>query len=99
MILRLKDTSQRVRQEIAQFAAQNLMDLTYHIFAGTATKLQPLEQLIATHCSHIVWYAYMFMGFDIDYNKGMLVFPRDIAKSPLLEVVQVYGLDPMILWN
>ena len=99
MILRLKDVSQEITEEIAKFAKENLTDLSYHILAGIKTKLNPIEQLIVTHCSHIVWYAYMYMGYDIDYDKGVIVTPRDIAKSPLLEVVQVYGMDPITLWK
>jgi hypothetical protein len=28
----------------------------------------------------------------------MIVTPRDIANSPYLEIVQVYGVDPRSIW-
>ena len=98
IILRLKDVSEEERREIAKFAEDNMADLSYSILAGTQTKSKPLDQIKMTHCSHIVWYSYMNMGYDIDYDKGVIVTPKDIARSPLLEVVQVYGLDPIKLW-
>ena len=52
----------------------------------------------ATHCSHLVWQAYKHFGYDIDSDGGPLVTCNDIARSDLLEVVQVYGFDPDALW-
>ena len=45
-----------------------------------------------------MWQAYFNFGYDLDSNGGAIVVPKDIATSPLLEVVQVYGFDPDRLW-
>lgn len=45
-----------------------------------------------TQCSHLVWYAYDQFGYDLDSDGGLIVTPRDIADSPLLEVIQIYGM-------
>lgn len=47
-----------------------------------------------THCAHLVWYAYKQFGYDLDSDGGVLVTPRDLYDSPLLELVQVYGMEP-----
>lgn len=37
--------------------------------------------------------------FILDSDAGMIVTPKDIANSPLLEVVQVYGVNPEDIWR
>ena len=51
-----------------------------------------------TNCSHLVWQAYYNAGYDIDTDGGPVCTSRDISMSDLLEVVQVYGFDPVSLW-
>lgn len=46
-----------------------------------------------TQCSHLVWYAFDQFGYDLDSDGGIIVTPRDIADSPLLEVIQIYGMS------
>ena len=46
-----------------------------------------------------MWYAYNAFGVDLDSNGGLVVTPRNIANSPLVEVVQVFGIDPVKLWK
>ena len=41
----------------------------------------------------------MNAGYDLDPTGGPLVTPDDIANSPYLEVVQIYGFDPDKLWK
>lgn len=94
VLLRPKDASPELMEQIAQYSLQNLLDRRYFLLAGVKTKMMPLDEMIGTHCSHIVWYPYMQHGFDIDADQGILVTPRDIANSPLLEIVQYYGFDP-----
>lgn len=45
-----------------------------------------------THCSHLVWYAYEHFGYDLDSDGGLVVTPKDLYESPLLETIQVYGM-------
>lgn len=49
------------------------------------------EALTGTQCAHLVWYAYMQFGINLDSDGGLFVTPYDIQNSPYLEVVQVYG--------
>lgn len=51
-----------------------------------------VASLAGTQCAHLVWYAYRRFGYDLDSDGGVLVTPRDLYESPLLEVVQIYGL-------
>lgn len=46
-----------------------------------------------TDCSHLIWRIYQSFGVDLDSNGGFFVTPADIAKSPCLEIVQMYGID------
>ena len=104
MILRLKapDTGEiadkDVRTEIARKAKAQLKGIPYSIVTGIFTKKDQGTSPKATHCSHLVWQAFKNAGYDIDSNGGLIVTPQDISRSPLLEVVQVYGFDPEKLW-
>ncbi len=104
MILRLKDpdtgeiADKDVRTEIARKAKAQLKGIPYSIVTGIFTKKDQGTSPKATHCSHLVWQAFKNAGYDIDSNGGLVVTPQDISRSPLLEVVQVYGFDPEKLW-
>ena len=104
MILRLKDpdtgeiADKDVRTEIARKAKAQLKGIPYSIVTGIFTKKAQGTSPKATHCSHLVWQAFKNAGYDIDSNGGLIVTPQDISRSPLLEVVQVYGFDPEKLW-
>lgn len=88
-VLRAKDTDAETRQEIAEYAKNNLVGLEYSLFAGLFGEYE--EPLTATQCAHLVWYAYNQYGIDIDSNGGAIVTPKEILKSDKLEIVQVYG--------
>lgn len=90
--------SDETRQEVATYAKNSLVDIPYTVFAGIFRKKnqQPLK---GTQCAHIVWYAYKQFGIDLDSNGGWVVKPQDMANSPYLEVVQIYGFDPVELWS
>ncbi|MEA4892430.1 MAG: hypothetical protein VB085_07685 [Peptococcaceae bacterium] len=67
------------------------------IAAGQEEK-EVVPLLSGTQCAHLIWAAFTAAGYDIDSDGGLLVTPRDIAQSPLFEVVQIYGLDPAEVW-
>lgn len=98
ILLRLKDADKNTRAGIASEARKNLLGIPYSIAVGVFSKKYQGERSATTHCSHLVWQAYMNAGYDIDSNGGIVVTPRDIARSPLFEVIQVYGFDPAELW-
>lgn len=98
MILRLKDATKEERNKIALEAVETLLDLPYSLFVGIFSKKDQGQTPSKTNCSHLVWQAYKNAGYDIDSDKGLICTSHDIANSDLLEVVQVFGFDPITLW-
>lgn len=96
IVLRLADTDRSRRAQIARWAQENLQNLPYSITAGVFDQRDGAPA--ATQCAHMVWAAYAAFGYDLDSNGGLLVLPEDLARSPLLEVVQVYGMPPGARW-
>lgn len=90
-VLRFKGMSLEERMLIAENALDKLKGITYSLHAGL------LGQGEGTHCSHLVWSAYKCSGYDLDSDGNWPVTPRDIFESPLLEVVQLYGMNPEAL--
>ena len=89
-VLRLAGVDKEIRKQIAEYAQTTLKNLPYSLTAGI---WKEKEELVGTHCAHLIWYAYQQFGYNLDSDGGVLVTPRDIYDSPLLEVVQVYGMD------
>lgn len=79
-------------QAAATYAEENLEGLKYSLLKD----LRPFSDTTPeyTQCAHLVWYAYYACGLDIDENRGFIVKPKDFLKSDVLEVVQVYGINP-----
>lgn len=90
--------SDETRLNIAAYANEELTGIPYTVFAGIFRKKyqQPLK---GTQCAHIVWYAYRRFGIDLDSDGGCIVKPQDMANSPYMQVVQIYGFDPEKLWK
>ena len=97
MVLRLKDevADNELRAKIVEYAVTNLIGKPYNPFCGIITNKNKCDQ---TMCSHVVWYAFKQFGIDLDSTGGAVVSPRDIARSPYLELVQVFGFNPQKLW-
>lgn len=93
-MLRLKDTPQSTLDAIAQYAATHLKGLPYNILADKNQGAQPFE----THCSLLVWQAFHQFGYDLDATGGLFVSPKNMAMSPLLELLQIYGFNPDEVW-
>lgn len=98
MVLRLKDTDDATRAEIAAAANRDLRDIPYALTVGVFSKKNQTGKSKKTQCGHLVWQAFKNFGYDIDANGGAVAAPRDLARSPLFEVVQIYGFDPDKLW-
>lgn len=94
--LRLKDYDNTEAGEIAEYAKKELLGIPYGLLTGIPVKAP--DEIKKTQCSHLVWYPYEHFGYDLDSDGSWLVTPKDIANSGLLEVVQVYGVDPEALW-
>lgn len=96
-LLRLKDTEQEKRAEIAAYAAENFTGIPYSLvsFCKTETVYRVQEANdFRTHCAHLVWLAYGQFGYDLDGDGGMIVTPCDLYNSEYLEIVQIYGISP-----
>lgn len=99
MIFRIKGSSKELMNEISQSALINLNDIPYDFTVGILNpKYEKAGEISGTQCSHLVWEAFKLFGYDLDSDSGMIVTPKDIANSPLLEVVQVYGVNPEEIW-
>ena len=91
--------SKEVRENVAKRAKEELLGIPYSIVTGVLSP-KYTEQLQATQCAHLVWYAYKkYAGLDLDGNGGGVVKPRDIFLSDQVEVVQFYGFNPDRLWS
>lgn len=92
-VLRLAGADKASRKQIAEYAVDTLNNLPYRLTAGL---WKEKGELVGTHCAHLIWYAYQQFGYNLDSDGGMLVTPKDIYDSPLLEVIQVYGVNMKI---
>lgn len=91
----LRHSDENVGVAAAEYANNKLVGVKYNIFAGMLKKDKSVDEVVdASHCSHIIWQAYKAVGVDLDYNGGRIVTPRDISKSDILKVVQIYGINP-----
>lgn len=93
-MMRLKDTAQVTLNEIAAYAANNLQGIPYNILAMKNYK----TPISSTQCSLLVWQAFRPFGIDLDSNGGIFVSPQDIARSPYLETLQIFGFNPNKDW-
>lgn len=92
LVLRLKDADSRTRSAIADTAAELLCDKPYRLLTGVFSKKYPdRENIAGTQCAHLVWLACAYHGYDIDSDGGLIVTPKDISESDLLETVQSFG--------
>lgn len=85
-----------VKAEVCEYAKENLTGKIYDPTAGVFSDKKSINK---TQCAHLVWYAYDLFGVDLDFNGGLVVTPKDIANSPEVEIVQVFGLNPEDLWK
>ena len=97
MILRPK-VDEETKKQVVEYAKTQLVGLEYCLTVGVLSP-KYTEELEKTHCAHLIWYAYKKFGWDLDSNGGGIVTPQDIANSPHVEVVQVYGFDLDALWS
>ncbi len=95
-VLRLRDAGPEERQQVADYGASTLRGVPYHLTSGFIGPKapDPDDWQFGLHCSYLVWYAFQHFGYDLDSDGGRLASSSDLLSSDLLEVVQVYGMDP-----
>lgn len=86
------------REKVAKYAEDNLLGLNYRFSIGVLSKKYK-EDITASQCAHLVWYAYKAFGVDLDSDGGGIVKPQDMALSPHVELVQAFGFDLDRLWE
>jgi uncharacterized protein YycO len=92
--LRYKDPE--VGEEAAMVAVETFTDVYWRHYAGIFPGQK--ENPTSTHCSHLVWYAYYRLGYDLNSDGLWPITPKDIANSEHLEIVQIFGVDPDNIW-
>lgn len=92
-MLRLKKTSLKELELISNYALEELYGLPYSVLSSK--KQTPPK---SSQCALLIWQAFNHFGYDLDATGGHFVSPKDIARSPLLEVLQIYGLKPNKDW-
>lgn len=97
-VLRVKGLDAEGRKEAADYAMEHLLDIPYHLSAGFLGPKAPDPDsfYFGLQCSYLVWYAWNAMGYDLDSDGGRLASSYDLLHSDLLEVVQLYGMDPQL---
>lgn len=95
MVLRVKDAADKARRDVAQYALDHLDGIPYSLLAGIlGPKAPDDDRPLTAQCAYLPWYAWQAAGVDLDSDGGRIVTVLNLAQSPLLEVVQVYGVDP-----
>jgi hypothetical protein len=97
IVLRPKLEKEEI-SKIVEYVDSELLGITYDPTVGVLSRKYN-EEIGATQCAHIFWYAFYKHGYDIDSNGGAVVTPKDIANSEYFEVVQVSGFNPQTLWG
>lgn len=96
IVLRVKGVSLEQRQEVADYACEELHGVPYHLSSGFIGPKapDPDAEYFGLQCAYLAWYAWNHFGYDLDGDGGRLVSSDDLLQSELLEVVQMYGMDP-----
>ena len=93
IVLRVKDSTEELKNRVDADARKLLEDIPYSLSSGLFGPKSP-EIPKTAQCAYLPWYAWNHVGIDLDSDKGKLVTVMDLLKSPYLEVIQVYGLNP-----
>ena len=95
-VIRIKNVTPEMQKAVVDFANAYLVGVPYHLTSGLiGEKAQDYDgKGFGMQCSYLVWYAWNSIGYDLDSDGGKLVTTNDILHSDLVEVVQVYGIDP-----
>lgn len=97
IVIRVKGTSREIQEQVANYAKECLLDMPYRLSAGMFGKKarDVSESHFGLQCAYLVWYAWQIVGYDLDGDGGRLVTPNDILESEKIEIIQLYGINPM----
>lgn len=99
VVLRLREMTPELQKDLADYALEHLDGVPYRLTSGLSGLKEPGDGAFGVQCSYLVWYAFQHFGYDLDSDGGRLVTVNDLARSPLLEPIQLYGLDPRTWGN
>ena len=94
LVLRVKGASCEQIDAAVKTAVSDLSNIPYGFFSGLSANKAPEPPLSSVQCAYLPWYAWFRQGIDLDSDGGRIVTVADLAASPLLEVVQLRGIDP-----
>lgn len=97
-VLRPKGITPELQQQVVDYSMEHLLGVPYRLTSGLLfpKATDPEEGHFGLYCSYLVWYAWNHFDYDLDSDGGRLVTAYDLLHSDLLEVVQLYGMDPRI---
>lgn len=95
-VLRLKEITPELQQDVVAYSLDHLLDVPYRLLCGFIGTKAPNPDVpnFGLHCSYLVWYAWNHFGYDLDSDSGRLTTVYDLLYSDLLDVIQIYGIDP-----
>lgn len=94
-VLRVRGASEETGREAAEYAMEHLLGVPYRLTVGLwGNKAPGLDSFgFGLYCIYLPWYAWAQFGYDLDGDGGRVVTVSDLLASPLLEVVQSYGME------
>lgn len=97
VVLRVKGVTCEMQQNVVEYAREVLCGVPYRLTSGFGLKKAPSTETeyFGLQCAYLAWYAWQKFGYDVDSDGGRLVTANDILHADCLEVVQVYGMNPM----
>lgn len=94
-VLRIKDITKEQQKQIVEYSREELEGIPYSPITGVfGDKKQSEREEITLQCAYLIWYAWNNFGIDLDSDAGKIVTVRDLLDSDMLEVVQIFGMDP-----
>ena len=95
-VLRIKDVTEEQQQALVEYRLEYLEGVPYDLLVGILGDKAPDvdDESFGLQCSYLAWYAWYQFGYDLDSDGGKIVTPHDILHSDLVEIVQIYGMDP-----
>lgn len=95
-VLRVKGVTKQQQEEAVAFAMEAVKGVPYSLPAGFIGPKAPApdDWQFGVHCSYLAWYVWNHLGYDLDSDGGRLVSTYDLLHSDLVEIVQIYGMNP-----
>ncbi len=99
MVLRPVDSS--LGAVAVEYAMEYLYDVPYALTVGLFSPRNTSfgYAVEGTHCAHLIWQTYAWLGLNLDSNGGVFTAPSDFAQSSDLELVQIWGINPEEMWS